>query len=526
MDSRGRTIWIADAHRGDGQRFVVHADEKLTTFLELESAIPRLRRIASTTWRDSLNVRDMKPRIPPVLITIALACFAHVQNTHAVSPPPDGGYPGGNTAEGSTALFSLTTGEHNTAVGLGALYSDIGGSRNTAIGVGALRSDRGGDSNTALGTMALYFNSNTGNTAIGDSALLNNMGGGANTATGFEALFTNRTGNQNTADGSQALHQNTTGMGNTATGYRALYGNTEGYFNTAFGAYALRSSTTLFGNTAIGYSALSQNEGGNNTASGYRALAHNGTGGENTANGDSALLLNTTGSGNTAMGSGALDMNTTGYSNTAIGVDALNYNTTGNGNVAVGQFAGLNITTGHDNIDIGNQAALEGESSTIRIGAQPYQTAAFIAGIYGQTTGSSITLPVIVDENGQLGTAASSKRFKTEIKPMDKTSEAIIALKPVTFHYKNDTRGVPQFGLVAEDVAKVNPDLVVRDKNGEVYTVRYDAVNAMLLNEFLKEHRTVQELKKEVAALTAGLQKVSAQLEASRPAPQVVNNNQ
>ena len=157
-------------------------------------------------------------------------------------------------------------------------------------------------------------------------------------------------------------------------------------------------------------------------------------------------------------------MNTTGYSNTAIGVDALNYNTTGNGNVAVGQFAGLNITTGHDNIDIGNQAALEGESSTIRIGAQPYQTAAFIAGIYGQTTGSSITLPVIVDENGQLGTAASSKRFKTEIKPMDKTSEAIIALKPVTFHYKNDTRGVPQFGLVAEDVAKVNPDLVVRDK--------------------------------------------------------------
>jgi hypothetical protein len=133
--------------------------------------------------------------------------------------------------------------------------------------------------------------------------------------------------------------------------------------------------------------------------------------------------------------------------------------------------------------------------------------------------------PVVVDANGQLGTATSSARFKTDIKPMDKTSEAILALKPVSFQYKSDSNGMPQFGLIAEEVAKVNPDLVVRDRKGEIYSVRYEAVNAMLLNEFLKEHRKVEQLEKQIEALTAGLQKVSAEIELSKPAPQTALNN-
>jgi Chaperone of endosialidase len=156
----------------------------------------------------------------------------------------------------------------------------------------------------------------------------------------------------------------------------------------------------------------------------------------------------------------------------------------------------------------------------------PAHTATYIAGISGVTLPSGA--PVVVDTDGQLGVAAtSSARFKDEIKPMDKASEAILALKPVTFHYKKeiDRNGIPQFGLVAEEVEKVNPDLVTRDAKGELYTVRYEAVNAMLLNEFLKEHRTVQELKKEIAALTATVQKVTAQVEMSRPAPQTIVNN-
>jgi len=191
----------------------------------------------------------------------------------------------------------------------------------------------------------------------------------------------------------------------------------------------------------------------------------------------------------------------------------------------LGEGAGQNLTNGSNNIDIGNDG-MAGESNTIRIGVEGTQTVTFIAGIYAETTGDAgSTIPVMIDANGNLGTAASSERFKTEIKPMDKSSEVILALKPVTFHYKRDSKGIPQFGLVAEEVAKVNPALVVRDRNGDIYTVRYEAVNAMLLNEFLKEHRRVEQLEKQVEALTAGLQKVSAQVELSKP-PQTVANNQ
>jgi len=203
----------------------------------------------------------------------------------------------------------------------------------------------------------------------------------------------------------------------------------------------------------------------------------------------------------------------------------------------LGDSAGINLTTGSNNIDIGN-LGVAGESNRIRIGSG--QTRTFIAGIRGRTTGNANAIPVLIDSAGQLGTISSSRRFKKEIKPMDQSSEDILALTPVTFHYKSDATGTPQFGLIAEEVAKVNPDLVVRDENGEIYTVRYEAVNAMLLNEFLKGHKTVQEqgatiaeLKKEIAALTstvkeqaAQIQKVSAQLEVNKTVSQIVLNNQ
>ena len=209
------------------------------------------------------------------------------------------------------------------------------------------------------------------------------------------------------------------------------------------------------------------------------------------------------------------------------GAFALDNNTTGSGNTALGVFAGSNVTTASNVICIGDEVSGANVSNSC-----------FIGNIRGVTTANADAIPVLIDSAGQLGTASSSRRFKKEIRPMDKASETILALKPVTFHYKSDTKDTPQFGLIAEEVAEVNSNLVVRDENGEIYTVRYDAVNAMLLNEFLKEHKasvsqqhtveqqraTIIRLEKQIEALTAGLQKVSAQLEASKPAPQVVNN--
>jgi uncharacterized coiled-coil protein SlyX len=361
------------------------------------------------------------------------------------------------------------------------------------------------------------------NTVLGDDALLNNTGS-ANTAIGADALYSNTTGNFNTATGIDALLSNTTGINNTANGNGALVSNT----------------------TA-----------NNNTANGVAALAQNTTGSFNTANGVGALEFNTTGGNNTANGFQALYSNITGGRNTANGVSALNHNTTGFNNIALGFSAGDNLTIGNNNIDIGNKG-VAGEANTIRIGKVGTQQATFIAGISGVTVAGGVG--VIIDSNGHLGTVVSSERFKDEIKPMDKASEAILALKPVTFCYKPelDPNGIPQFGLVAEEVEKVNPDLVARDADGKAYTVRYEAVNAMLLNEFLKEHRamqeqnrkiqeqeaTITELKATVAqqqkdfqavaarqqeqieALTAGLQRVSAQVEMSRPASQMVVNDQ
>src|SRR5437763_1173404 len=320
--------------------------------------------------------------------------------------------------------------------------------------------------------------------------------------------------------GDDALSSNTIGTGNTAIGWRSLFSNTDSSFNTG-----------------VGGGALSLNTGDSNAAMGAAALLLNTVGSQNVAVGTDALVFNDSGADNAPIGWFALFENTTGGINTAVGAEALSNNTTGFNNIALGFAAGDLLTTGDDNIDIGNEGVAD-EAGTVRIGTDGTQTRTFIAGVSGVVVSG---VGVVVNASGQLGVAASSARFKDEIKPMDKTSEAILALQPVTFRYKHelDPDGIPQFGLVAEQVEKVNPDLVARDEQGKPYTVRYEAVNAMLLNEFLKEYHTVQDLKstaakqeatiarqqKQIEALTAGLQKVSAEVEMSKVAPQTVVNN-
>jgi hypothetical protein len=446
----------------------------------------------------SQNATLMKT--PSILIILSFVCFGLLSRLQAVSPAPDGGYANGNTAEGDGALASLTTGPDNTAIGFAALFS------NTTAGA-----------NTAVGYQALYNNT-----------------GSANTATGYLALFSNTTGIYNTAIGEAALSSNTTGNNNTATGEYALDENTTGSANTADGRGALTNNTTGFSNTATGHQALYSNNGNENTADGFGALFHNTTGGDNAATGFQTLYSNTTGICNAAAGGRALYLNTIGARNTASGFQALYRNTAGSYNIALGNNAGFNLTTGSNNIEIGN-AGVADEANTIRIGTTGTQQATFIAGISGATVAGNA---VIVNNLGQLGVAPSSARFKDEIKPMDKVSEAILTLKPVTFHYKKeiDPKSTAQFGLVAEEVVKVNPDLVAPDGEGKPYTVRYDAVNAMLLNEFLKEHRKVEELQANIAQqrkyfdaavadLKGQIQKVSAQVELSKTAPQTVLNN-
>jgi Chaperone of endosialidase len=326
----------------------------------------------------------------------------------------------------------------------------------------------------------------------------------------------------NTAEGTDALFTFTgvfpnNGGENTAIGFEALYHNTNGNHNTACGLQTLFSNTTGSANTAVGHNALASNTGSHNTAVGGGTLASNTIGNENTATGRHALNLNAHGSYNTADGEYALASSTSASQNTALGYGA-----------------GYHLTIGGNNIDIGN-LGVAGEANTIRIGnpvtvvypdgiAHAAQTKTYIAGFTTAVTGSMVVVNTITH---QIGVMTSSARFKSDIKPMNKASEGILALKPVTFRYKQeiDPDSIPQFGLVAEEVEKVNPDLVTRDSEGKAYTVRYEAVNAMLLNEFLKEHRKVQDLEKQVEKLSAGLEKVSAQLELRKTAPQIVGND-
>jgi hypothetical protein len=326
---------------------------------------------------------------------------------------------------------------------------------------------------------------------------------------------------------------NTTGHHLTGIGATALRDNTTGNFNTAIGARALQSNTTGYENTATGDSALFSNTSGRfNTANGVLTLSSNTAGYANTAIGENALQANTTGAFNTANGVNALRENTTGFENTANGWNALLKNTTGSNNTAFGAGAGSGVFTANGVTCIGVNVAGANVSNTTWIG-----------NVYGVTTQSGTTVPVVVSDGGQLGTVASSQRFKKDISTMENDSEAILSLRPVTFHYRTDTKGIPQFGLIAEEVAKVNPALVLPDKEGKPYTVRYDAVNAMLLNEFLKEHRKVQEqeatitqLNKDfrttVTQLTARLdqqasqiQKVSAQLAVNRQTSQIITSS-
>jgi hypothetical protein len=285
-----------------------------------------------------------------------------------------------------------------------------------------------------------------------------------NTFIGIDALNDNETGTSDTAVGRDALFSNETGIANTAVGANALSDNDNGGFNTALGTGTMASNISGSQNAVVGALSMSGNYAGkNNVAVGYESLYNSQVGNLNVAAGSSALL-----------------------------------NTTGNSNIGLGASAGTNLTSGSNNIDIGN-AGVAAEANTIRIGTQGTQTTTFIAGIRGAVLTQAVAVGVNAD--GQLGVRASSARFKEAIRPMDKSSEVILALKPVTFRYKKalDPKGAPEFGLVAEDVAKVDRDLVVSDEKGKPFSVRYEEVNAMLLNEFLKEHRQVADLKSIVA---------------------------
>jgi hypothetical protein len=615
-------------------------------------------------------MKEIRNIIYSIVAIITFGFFAVSPRTQAVSPAPDGGYLGANTAEGQNALLNLSGGTYNTAIGWLSLTNDIFGSFNTATGAGTLLSNNG-DQNTATGTGALLSNttgatnmasgafalfsdttgsgnialgSNAGinlttgnnnieignvglagesntirigdaaiqqaifvagitpmtptapnqavlvnpvsgqlgsvdvssfgvvittpeNTAVGDQALASNAGE-SNTATGFQALFKNTVGNQNTASGAKVLSVNIDGTNNTAIGAFALSSNvggdptnSKGSYSNAVGANSLSFNVDGAFNNAFGESALLFNlHASGNTAVGDIALTNNDSSGlgqasDNTAVGAEALLQNNDGNSNNAVGSFALsanvgDTNGNGSFNNVIGVEAMASNVNGSGNVAVGDSAGLGVE-GSFNIYIGFAAgpSMDGsqipEDETIRIG-DSFNFACFIGGISGVPVSGD---PVVVNGEGRLGVWPSSARFKDDIKPMDKASEAILALKPVTFRYKKeiDIKGTQHFGLGAEQVAQVSPALVILDTEGKPYSVRYDQVNAMLLNEFLKEHRKVEqqgqkiqeqeaaiaELKSGVETLAAAvkgqatqIQKVNAKISTSRPAPQLVRMNE
>ena len=415
-----------------------------------------------------------------VAILPVLACFA-LLSAQAIAPPPDGCSANFNTAEGCNALQLIGAGAGNTGLGWRALFSTGAGSLNTATGAGAL--------------------------------VLNTIGVN-NTATGAVAGLLNGDGVNNTANGAGALEFNVHGSNNTAIGALAMINTANaagGGANTAVGSNAMNSNVTGAGNTAVGGGAM--------------------------VNGDGATV-------NTAVGIFAGN-GITGTSNVVLGGTAGTGVTSGGHNVCVGFGAGSNIATASGNVYLGDNVNPPGpglEFNTIRIRDSSAQVAGtnsttFIGGIWMATIGAANAV-VGVNANGQLGTAASSARFKKDIEPMDQSSEVIFSLKPVSFHYRGDETNLPCFGLIAEEVAKVDPNLILLDKEGNPWTVRYEQINAMLLNEFLKEHKKVEaqqasisELKSEMQTMVAQLkeqasqiQKVSAQVEMSKPAPQVVVN--
>ncbi len=441
------------------------------------------------------------------LILLPLVCFGLAPMAQAVGPDTDGAIAGSNNGEGIGVLVSRTGGIWNTGTGFEALNHLTAGNQNTATGLRALFSDINGGYNTATGVFSLF-----GNTS-----------GFFNSATGAYSLANNTTGLRNTAHGYTALYHNVDGTDNTAVGFAALYHNTTAEFNCAFGEFALFNNLKAWTNNAFG----------------VEALYNNLTGETNNAFGTGALFANTAGESNNAFGHLALESNVDGVWNNAFGFNALDSNVSGSFNTAIGDSAGLDIT-GDGNVCIG-----EGVFGETGVNDSTYVRN---VGSTAQPVGGTVFGVTVDSATGKLGFAPSSRRYKEDIKPMDKASEALFALKPVTFRHKKqiDPKQHLDYGLIAEDVAKVNPELAIRNGKGEIESLNYQAINAMILNEFLKEHQkvaeqqaTIAELKSTVAqqqkgmdVLTAQLkeqatqiQKVSAQIEMSRPVPKVVLNN-
>ncbi len=421
-----------------------------------------------------------------------------------------------NTFVGELAGNTGPIGGFNSAFGRRALRSNTTGYGNSAFGASALADNTTGYLNSAVGSNALLFNTTGfGNSAFGANALADNTIGSQNSAFGRFALRRNTTGSDNSAFGASALDLNSTGDSNTAVGVNALFRNSTGDRNTAGGVDALRENTTGLRNTAFGEKALYENTTASfNSGFGTIALTSNTTGTENSAFGESALRDNTTGSYNSAFGRGALAANTLGSSNAAFGEDALLFSTTGSGNVGLGENAGLNQTTGSDNIYIRNEG-VAAENGQIKIGTVGTHTQATIAGIHNNTSSGGIA--VFVNSSGTLGTTTSSSRHKRNVRDLGDGSDVLMKLRPVAFEYREEVvepggEGIPQVGLIAEEVANVAPDLVVYDEDGEPYSVRYHLLPPMLLNELQKERRTNREQRELIANLQTRLERLEGRL--------------
>jgi hypothetical protein len=440
-------------------------------------------------------------------------------------PPPNMG----NTSVGLNAL-AVNTASNNTGLGSGALDANTFGAGNTAVGSQALGANVAGGNNTAVGLNALAANITSNNTAVGANALDATTSGGENTAVGSGALGATTTGQRNTAVGVNAL-ANYTGQENTAVGWRALELLPVGGANTAVGSNALRNLISGGSNTAVGHSAminadsvsnstavgsnaLRDNSGGGNTAVGSTALVSNTSGINNNALGIAALGNNETGSQNVALGSSALGANTSGGNNTAVGNGALLLHSTGSGNIAIGFQAGANSSTGNDNIYIHHQG-VAAETQTIRIGRIPLHDAAFIGGINGKSVDAGSGTAVLVDNLGKLGTVLSTRRVKEDIRDMGEISETLQQLRPVVFRYQEpaaDGSKPLQYGLIAEEVAEVMPELVVYDADGQPQTVKYHLLPALLLNELQRQQAEVETLRAQLERQRAELAELKATL--------------
>ncbi|MGH9521821.1 MAG: tail fiber domain-containing protein [Terriglobales bacterium] len=317
---------------------------------------------------------------------------------------------------------------------------------------------------------------------------------------GTQALQADQSGSGNTGVGLLALFSNVTGNANAAIGNEALAFSTSGSFNTASGNWAMRYNGSGNNNTATGFAALSNNGAGSyNTGTGVNTLLSNSSGNYNMAAGTNALYSNNIGNDNVAVGSSAMYSNVSGTDNTAIGYQALGTNQGGSNNIAVGVNAGYFLRGSRYNIDIGNAGAAT-DSGSIRLGTPGQQTATYVAGINGaRVTGSA----VYISSTGQLGVLASSERYKIAVAPMGPSTEKLHQLRPVTFKLKTDPRGVRQYGLIAEEVAKVYPELVIRSGSGRIEGIRYEELAPMLLNEVQQQAAELRDLKREVAELKA-----------------------